>query len=125
MIDQRSQELINTCQFWSFLKLPIHWDKETKQLIVFPPFCEELAIWNCCIIVASFGTLSSMFVNLTQLMNRNSRISPLVVLVNVLMVFLGSYVVFLGCVFLNYAKHTAFFWVNLRSFKFDKQQSSI
>jgi hypothetical protein len=122
MLDHQSQELINPCQFWSFLKLPVHWDKETKKFVVFNRMSKDLLIWYWCMIVGTFGTLSSMFVCVSQVINADVRFSPIVIVINVLMIVLGSYVGYIGRLLLVHATHTVFFWMNFQSFKIVKQQ---
>jgi ABC-type multidrug transport system fused ATPase/permease subunit len=117
MLDEQSQAFLNACQFWSFIKLPIHWNNKRKKLIALPPSNKDLFVWYCCIFVAGFGTMSSMFVSVTQVINRDRSVSLVVIVFNVIMVVGGFYTLFIGWVFFIHAKHTVFFWVNLKSFE--------
>jgi hypothetical protein len=126
MLDHQSQALLASCQFCRLIKLPIHWDKQTKKLIAIPPSSKHLLLWYWCLFGVSFGTLTSVFLSVRQLlMSRdNVRVSPIAVISSVLVVVLGSYVVYMGRVFLVYATHTVFFWTNLQSFKFAKKSTA-
>jgi hypothetical protein len=124
MLDHQSQALLASCQFCTFIKLPIHWDKQTKKLIVIPPSSKHLLLWYWCLFGVSFCTLTSVFLSVRQLlMSRDVRVSPIAIISSVLVVVLGSYVLYMGRVFLVYATHTVFFWTNLQSFKFAKKST--
>jgi hypothetical protein len=124
MLDRESEILLNCGQLWKFVKLPIHWDRDKKKLVIFPIFCKDLLMWHICYAIVGFGTFSSMYVSLSQVVHRDFTISPDTIALNILMVIFGSGTFFTGAIFIIYSSHTVFFWENLQLLKFAERIKS-